>query len=329
MIQPSRKHNAPIDIDGEIKAITRYLEKHWDTSGLTIISGDPSGTPAEQLVATVVNKGRETGHAGIDLSMGVAIGKKMNDRRLHVRLMEGPESKFPESDGYFFLMNNLTLALMNFQTASGRGEVPGVISNLEKSCNASLDDLSSQFKGLDTLKPKGYVEFTENYVEYDGMDTLDQEALGKDFDGHDFSGAGGFPLPEALSLPCIAYDDLDQGRDPLSVLLMRLFHQGVKIREYNNTHELKLELEALGDSSQAFINQKLTPGPDQPNIRRLLNHANQRLDNSYQPMTEEMIQDKDRKNDEFEALSDDEKRARKVKNIESILNALSNVGGPK
>jgi len=77
--------------------------------------------------------------------------------------------------------------------------------------------------------PKGYKEFLKNKEsDYEGMEELDEEKIMKSFKGFDDSSAGSNAFPIRMSLPHIAYDDTEQGRDPLTMLVSCILTYGMK-----------------------------------------------------------------------------------------------------
>lgn len=78
-------------------------------------------------------------------------------------------------------------------------------------------------------KPKGYDEFLKDYMDFDGMEELDEKALCKLFEGFDNAGAGHFSLPIWTSLPHTAYGDKCQGRPPLETLIGAILNYGMMI----------------------------------------------------------------------------------------------------
>jgi hypothetical protein len=80
-----------------------------------------------------------------------------------------------------------------------------------------------------SVKPKGYDNFLETYEDYEGMDNIDEDALQAEFNGHDsgFSVCG-LPFPVALTKEHVAYDDTNQGRNPLECLVGAIYGYGLQ-----------------------------------------------------------------------------------------------------
>lgn len=74
--------------------------------------------------------------------------------------------------------------------------------------------------------PKGYQEYRDQYEEYDDMD---DEKYALKFDGLLNTSATSSPINDRLSMPQVAYDDTQQGRDPLQTLLGSVLSYGIAI----------------------------------------------------------------------------------------------------
>jgi len=108
--------------------------------------------------------------------------------------------------------------------------------------NCTLDDLSfdkitnplvkhiRKFWNWRGLKPKGYKQYLENYQDYQDMDELIESV--EKFKGiEDDTGVCSFSFPYRVSKPHVAYDDTNQGHDPLSVLISSCITYGMLIEQ--------------------------------------------------------------------------------------------------
>ena len=82
-----------------------------------------------------------------------------------------------------------------------------------------------------SIKPKKYKEFLEDYEDYAGMEELNTKELEESFKGFIDSTAASFSFPVKTSLPHVAYDDTNQGRCPLRVLISACLSHGLIIGE--------------------------------------------------------------------------------------------------
>ena len=117
--------------------------------------------------------------------------------------------------------------------------------DFEAHCLALCEHLTQHWDGIDTLKPKGYDEFLVDYEDFQGIEEFaektrpGQEAV---FNGFDSSSAGGFNFVTNVSLPHVAYDDTNQGRPPLMVLIGACVSYGAIMGEVSGAKTGKQEL---------------------------------------------------------------------------------------
>ena len=93
-----------------------------------------------------------------------------------------------------------------------------------------------------SVAPKGYAEYKLNYQDYQDMD--ETIASVEDFDGIVDDLTRGLPISTSLSLPHVAYDDTNQGRDPLTVLIGSCIAYGrnLQAREDAFNHQKDVEM---------------------------------------------------------------------------------------
>jgi hypothetical protein len=75
------------------------------------------------------------------------------------------------------------------------------------------------------LKPKNYKKYLENYQDYQDMEDLEI----KGFEGALNNNVMSFTFPEQTSICHVAYDDKNQGRDPLTVLVSASVNYGMSV----------------------------------------------------------------------------------------------------
>lgn len=117
-------------------------------------------------------------------------------------------------------------------------------------------------------KPKGYDKFLETYTDYAGMDDLDEEALQKSFDGHGDAPVTSFPFVTAVSLPHVAYEDTNQGRDPIRCLIASILTHGILIGQrlaYLDEHSDSRR--RMDSAKYAYDRAKRTDDPELYKIR--------------------------------------------------------------
>jgi hypothetical protein len=88
-----------------------------------------------------------------------------------------------------------------------------------------VDYIKETWEG--SILPKGYKEFINNYEEYKGMNDVNIDC----FTGFVNDTATSYSFPVATSIPHIAYDDREQGRDPLQMLISSCVSYGMQVQE--------------------------------------------------------------------------------------------------
>lgn len=88
------------------------------------------------------------------------------------------------------------------------------------------------------VSPKGYKKFLESYDETNDWD-VNHEKMIKDFKGLNDTTASTPSFPLKLEINNVAYDDKEQGRNPLRVLIGAILCHGMEIGEERAKRELK------------------------------------------------------------------------------------------
>lgn len=112
--------------------------------------------------------------------------------------------------------------------------------------------------------PKGYKEFCENYTDYQGMEEMDWDKIMSEFEGFEDSSAVSYPFPGKVSLPHVAYDDINQGRKPLETLFGAIFGYGMRygmryeeVADNTQTYYRLNTIENQGQNIHAMMKQAL------------------------------------------------------------------------
>jgi len=101
--------------------------------------------------------------------------------------------------------------------------------------------------------PKGYKEYVETYEEYDDMD---DEKFELEFDGLLDTSASNVPINDKLSIPQVAYDDTQQGRDPMHTLIGAVLSYGIAIgkrQEQTNPNSVSNLKDSNGRDIQCYL----------------------------------------------------------------------------
>lgn len=116
--------------------------------------------------------------------------------------------------------------------------------------------------------PKGYQEYRDQYEEYDDMS---DEKFYLDFDGLLDTSASGSPINDKLSMPQVAYDDTQQGRDPLQTLIGAVLSYGIAIgkrQEQTNPNSKTKWKESVGIDIQRYLGDILQYNEDAELVKR-------------------------------------------------------------
>ena len=144
--------------------------------------------------------------------------------------------------------------------------------------SAKLDDLN-YFEGIanpiyDYIKktwickvaPKGYKAFVTDYNEYDGMEDIDNDAITKAFKGYDDVSACSPSFPFKISMPNVAYNDKEQGSNPLRSLIAAILGYGMaigKAREIHQTTKILSKFQRVVDLYEKY-------GTDDTDLKKVL-----------------------------------------------------------
>jgi hypothetical protein len=109
------------------------------------------------------------------------------------------------------------------------------LNYFEDIANAVYDYIKKTWKCK--VAPKGYKAFTADYEEYDGMEEVDHNAIKKAFKGFDDETAGSPSFPFKIAMPNVAYDDKEQGRNPLRCLIGAVLGYGMAIGKARGVHK--------------------------------------------------------------------------------------------
>lgn len=279
----SKSFQDRVDTGAEIQAITNFLAATWDLDALSSAAPDSDKSAVESLVEGAFLAGYTALPDNlVHPAVSTALLSASEKRETALEPQPGRGQDFPMFDGiaqgYKLL---LKACLREQQTRS---------SSIDKVLGERLSDLeyqvNNEFSGASEIFPKGYEAFTADYHEQKGILDLDEASLKDLFDGHDTTFSMANELPIRLSLPHIAFDDLDQGRPPMKMLLMTLFAQGSELRAYNNTVQFLGELSRHVDNDQPYAESLPVPDASCPALSSLWDKIPEASIEKFSPMTE-------------------------------------------
>jgi hypothetical protein len=312
----------PIAVEDEISALLSFIEATWKTDGLVL--AESKNRPIEALLSAAFTAGYEANASAV-LSEAVTrlTGKSLADRDQQLKASLSDDHPGVKFDGLHSFLREI-----RFAHVLGAPFAKVINVDIEREIKRLLHDEFSDIKGIDSLRPKGYGDFTEGYKDYDGMESFDFDTNESAFTGHDYGNSAMGSLPTCSSLPYIAYDDIEQDRAPDLRLLGLVFYQGMSIRSYNNAVILGQELAQLSGAELSFINKAVVPGSEYPLINTVFKEAIKEHAENFEPLTEDRIEKIKVSRTEWQALEEKEKNRIMAKNYAAIISSLNKVGGP-
>lgn len=196
--------NTMIDAQEEIQNIKNYIVKYWNISEELV-----DNNLFENIWAMALEK-----TSGIFESY--VFSNLVNKRMLKV---EEKEKSF---------LIDLLLTGVDVQTKNYANW------DYEKVVTDIMRKIKKQYSTVNDIKPIGWDEFAKNYKDYKGMETLDFQKLKKEFGGYKFNTGGALSFEVRTSLPHVMYDDKNQGRNPLEVLIGAMVTHAYSISNNNN-----------------------------------------------------------------------------------------------
>jgi len=130
-------------------------------------------------------------------------------------------------------------------------------------------------------EPKGYQQYRDQYEEYDDMG---DEKFYLDFDGLLDTSAGASPINDKLSIPNVAYDDTQQGRDPLQTLIGAILSYGIAIgkrQEQTNPDSKSKWKDSAGRDIQGYLGDIQEYSGDADLVKRSAERVLEKFNNYY------------------------------------------------
>jgi hypothetical protein len=106
------------------------------------------------------------------------------------------------------------------------------------------EDAVQLFGSLSNMRPKGWDELAQGYVDFDGMSEYDP-ADARAFEGADTASAGADGFSGRIALPYVMYDEFCQGRKAPRMLVSSAYAHFLQILQHLNTEAMLKELAGL------------------------------------------------------------------------------------
>ena len=166
--------------------------------------------------------------------------------------------------------------------------------------------LAKKYPGLSSAKPLGWAALAKDYSDFDGQEEYDGRAANELFQGMDVSSAGSCNFVNNTALPYVMYDEKCQGRKAPRVLVAAVFSHFLGIREFMNTQEMCDALKALPLRTDPEVLFDIEMPTSSNTLMQVL------LQMARAPYTAEDYQKSLDARAAYDAMSDEEKAARKV-----------------
>jgi hypothetical protein len=229
--------NAVVDIKAEIAAMTTYLAPRWE------------GIPEPEALISDIQKAAV--HAGRFWFADYKVARVLMDRNkarqaLLASVLDADEAEVASlfdvpSRMLFSLSTELCFMKSAVQDAEGEWDFCAAVTKV-------LSNLTTAHPALQNAKPVNWLKALAIYEEHGDMATYAEQQQRKDeaeFEGFDTSAAGGGGFTIRTSLPHVMYDEMEQGRRAVWVLVSAVFSHFLTLQEHINTCALRDCIENL------------------------------------------------------------------------------------
>lgn len=227
-----------IDTDKELQAIIDYVTQNWD--GFDTVDAKEFFSKVWQL-SLEKTKNRFNEYAFTDLV------EKWNSEREDYSKWQEAGAKFKEKDLRTILIDD-EIKQIPMKILMSTMQLHRYLRNnwdYEQNVNRIIAEIKEVFPDAKKLKPKGWSELAKNYSEYDGMEEFDDQKAKEEFKGTQFELASSYSFEIRIALPHVMYDDKEQGRKPLEVLVGAVLGHACCVSENNNATKMLKELVEL------------------------------------------------------------------------------------
>ena len=228
------KFAALVDPEHELKAMTNYVVNNWD--GFDKVNAEEL---FKQIWDTCLDKTKNVfdNYRFTDL-----VQQWDGERRDYNNWKKAgtpmSKSEFDEKI-YEDVVKQIPLEIM-FKTSKLHSKYRDDW-DYEKVANSITNQIKNDFPDSNKLKPKGWDKFKKNYSDYGGMSKFDSAKAKQEFGGMN-SGVGCHPFEVRVALPYVMYDDVNQSRKPLDVLVGAVLTHAYVMNERNNASLMLREM---------------------------------------------------------------------------------------
>lgn len=233
-MNPQIKNLVLVDANNELKAMTNYITNNWD--GFDEVNAEKLFTAIwDTCLDKTKNVFDNYGFTDLVQSWSDERRDYNNWKKSGTNISENDFNKQLQND----LVNELPMQIMfKIMELHSKYRKDWDYEKVEK---IITNTIKNDFPESTKLKPKGWEKFKKNYHDYDGMSNFDSAKAKKEFGGM-HSGIGCPPFEVRVALPYVMYDDTNQSRKPLEVLVGAVLTHAYVMNERNNTALMLREL---------------------------------------------------------------------------------------
>lgn len=194
-----------------------------------------------------------------------------------------------------------------------------------KTVSALSEKLLQKYPQLSSARPLGWATLAKGYCEFDGQDDYEPGPDEDLFEGTRAESMSSGHFVYRTALPYVLYDEKCRGLKAYKVLVGAVLAQFLCIQEHLNTVRMKRALEDWAKAQPEHLVFDALPAPDHPLLKALATQLKP-------PLGEQTFNEALKAQEEWAALPDEEKAARKkayAKDISTMLDGLKTGDGAK
>jgi hypothetical protein len=224
-----------VDSNKELDAITKYVSNNWD--GFEKIDAKPFFTKIWDLCLEKT-KNKFEQHSFTNLI------EQWDDERSDYNNWVSAETTITKKE-FDNKLNEDALKKLPIMILLKKMELADKVNknwDFEEVANEVTAQIKKEFPDASKLRPKGWKEFKKNYIDYAGMSEFDSRAAKKEFGGMNSGTACSHAFEVKVALPYVMYDEINQNRKPLDVLVGAVLSHAYVLNEKNNSALMLKEL---------------------------------------------------------------------------------------
>lgn len=211
-----------IDTDKELFCLIDYIQKTWTNL--------PCDEDLYSFVKEIFIIGLEDSKNHIDFFDDLNFDKKREDYLQSIN-----KESLIDFDHVYQFLNFAPLVFHRL------GNQLKKISHVDDRPLELIKTIKEKYNILDDLQPIGWDLMESSYIGFDGMEEFDHKTNDQLFLGHHNYKAAGYEFHVRIALPYIMYDEKEQDRSRLYILIHSIYSHAKFCAELNNNHELLID----------------------------------------------------------------------------------------